>query len=106
MNTKDTDAVYEQAKIELAMRRFLEKGSYKAFTTTFEDLHGLKQLHGLRCRGLPRTVRFGGEGDWKTSALSSVKKYMAQDFRAGQVLWRTTLITSSGQGGNSRSSHA
>ena len=25
------------------MKRFLEQGGFHAFTTTFEDLHGLKQ---------------------------------------------------------------
>ena len=33
--------------IELGLRAFLEEGGFKGFTTTFEDLHGLKQLPGL-----------------------------------------------------------
>ena len=37
----------EAARIELGMRDFLTEGAFKAFTTTFEDLHGLKQLPGL-----------------------------------------------------------
>ena len=37
----------EAARIELGMRSFLEKGGFKAFTTTFEDLNGLAQLPGL-----------------------------------------------------------
>ena len=84
MNTTDLDAVYEQAKIEIAMRRFLENGGYKAFTTTFEDLHGLKQLPGLAVQRLTGDgYGFGGEGDWKTSALSSVMKYMASGLKGG-----------------------
>ena len=35
------------ARIELGLRAFLEAGGFKAFTDTFEDLHGLKQLPGL-----------------------------------------------------------
>lgn len=35
--------VLEAARIELGMKRF-EQGGFHAFTTTFEDLHGLKQL--------------------------------------------------------------
>ncbi|MFN2174768.1 MAG: L-arabinose isomerase, partial [Anaerolineales bacterium] len=31
----------EAARIEAGIRRFLEEGNFKAFTTTFEDLHGL-----------------------------------------------------------------
>ena len=38
--------VLEAARIELGMKRFLEQGGFHAFTTTFEDLHGLKQLPG------------------------------------------------------------
>ncbi|WP_432214614.1 L-arabinose isomerase family protein, partial [Salmonella enterica] len=39
--------VREAARIELRMKRFLEQGGFHAFTTTFGDLHGLKQLPGL-----------------------------------------------------------
>ena len=35
------------ARIELGIRRFLQDGNFKGFTTTFEDLHGLGQLPGL-----------------------------------------------------------
>ena len=43
-------ALREAARIEIGLRAFLENGSFKAFTTTFEDLHGLTQLPGgWRC---------------------------------------------------------
>jgi L-arabinose isomerase len=35
------------ARLELGMSAFLEAGGFKGFTTTFEDLHGLRQLPGL-----------------------------------------------------------
>ncbi|MFG2040988.1 L-arabinose isomerase, partial [Dactylosporangium sp. NPDC048998] len=35
------------ARIELGLRGFLEGGGYRAFTTNFEDLGGLRQLPGL-----------------------------------------------------------
>lgn len=41
---KKRQNVLEAARIELGMKRFLEQGGFHAFTTTFEDLHGLKQL--------------------------------------------------------------
>ena len=44
--------VLEAARIELGMKRFLEQGGFHAFTTTFEDLHGLKQLPGLAVQRL------------------------------------------------------
>jgi len=34
-------SLQEAARIELALRTFLKEGNFKAFTTTFEDLHGL-----------------------------------------------------------------
>src|SRR5690606_9623305 len=37
------DSILEQAKIEIALKSFLSKGNYSAFTTNFEDLHGMKQ---------------------------------------------------------------
>src|SRR5690606_25132491 len=42
----------EAARIELALRSFLEAGNFKGFTTTFEDLHGLHQLPGLPAQRL------------------------------------------------------
>lgn len=35
------EALRQAARIEAGLRTFLEKGRFKAFTTTFEDLHGL-----------------------------------------------------------------
>jgi L-arabinose isomerase len=65
------------ARQELAMRDFLEAGGFGAFTTTFEDLHGLKQLPGLACQRLMADgYGFGAEGDWKTAALVRLGKVM------------------------------
>ena len=36
------------ARIELGLRAFLKSGGFKGFTTTFEDLHGLRQLPASR----------------------------------------------------------
>ncbi|VEA73906.1 L-arabinose isomerase [Serratia rubidaea] len=38
----------DAARIELGMQRFLQQGGYHAFTTNFEDLHGMQQLPGWR----------------------------------------------------------
>jgi L-arabinose isomerase len=65
------------ARQELAMRAFLEADGFGAFTTTFEDLHGLKQLPGLACQRLmAEGYGFGAEGDWKTAALVRLGKVM------------------------------
>ncbi|MFB9991052.1 L-arabinose isomerase [Deinococcus oregonensis] len=72
------------ARIEAGMRAFLEEGGYRGFTDTFEDLHGLKQLPGLATQRLmAEGYGFGGEGDWKTSALVRAMKVMAQDLPGG-----------------------
>ncbi|WP_432214819.1 L-arabinose isomerase family protein, partial [Salmonella enterica] len=44
--------VREAAPIELGMKPFLEQGGFHAFTTTFEDFHGLIQLPGLAVQRL------------------------------------------------------
>jgi len=74
----------EGAKIEIGLRNFLKAGNFKAFTTTFEDLHGLAQLPGLAVQRLMRDgYGFGGEGDWKTSALVRAMKVMNVGMKGG-----------------------
>ena len=71
-------SLYTAAEIELGIRRFLEKGGFKAFTDTFENLGELKQLPGIAIQRLMADgYGFGGEGDWKTAALTRVLKVMA-----------------------------
>jgi L-arabinose isomerase len=78
------DSLLAQARIELGMRAFLDSGGYKAFTTTFEDLHGLPQLPGLAVQRLMAAgYGFGGEGDWKTAALVRVMKVMGEGLDGG-----------------------
>jgi len=74
----------EAARIELGMRAFLENGSFKAFTTTFENLHGLVQLPGLAVQRLMADgYGFGAEGDWKTAALVRAMKVMSEGLKGG-----------------------
>ncbi len=82
--SKQREALREAARIELGMRTFLEEGGFKAFTTTFEDLHGLKQLPGLAVQRLMADgYGFGAEGDWKTAALVRAMKVMAAGLPGG-----------------------
>jgi L-arabinose isomerase len=72
------------ARLELGLRSFLEAGNFKGFTTTFEDLHGLKQLPGLAVQRLMADgYGFGAEGDWKTCALLRAMKVIAADLAGG-----------------------
>jgi len=74
----------EAARIELGMRGFLREGNFTAFTTTFEDLHGLAQLPGLAVQRLmAEGYGFGAEGDWKTSALVRAMKVMSKGLEKG-----------------------
>ena len=74
----------EAAKIEIGLRRFLKDGNFKAFTTTFENLHGLKQLPGLAVQRLmAEGYGFGAEGDWKTAALVRAVKVMSAGLKGG-----------------------
>ena len=74
----------EAAKIEIGLRNFLQSGNFKGFTDTFEDLHGLSQLPGIAAQRLMgEGYGFGGEGDWKTSALVRLMKVMASGLEGG-----------------------
>ncbi len=83
-NGAQRPALRDAAKIELGMRAFLERGKFKAFTDTFQDLHGIAQLPGLAVQRLMADgYGFGGEGDWKTAALVRTMKVMAAGLPQG-----------------------
>jgi L-arabinose isomerase len=72
------------AQIEAGLRRFLTEGGFRAFTTNFEDLGGLRQLPGLAVQRLMADgYGFGGEGDWKTSMLLATLKSAAYGLPGG-----------------------
>jgi L-arabinose isomerase len=72
------------ARIELGLRSFLTEGGFTAFTTNFQDLGGLRQLPGLAVQRLMADgYGFGGEGDWKTSALLRACTVMADGLPGG-----------------------
>jgi len=74
------DSLRDAARIEAGLRGFLVDGGFSGFTTTFEDLHGLRQLPGLAVQRLMADgYGFGAEGDWKTAALLRAMKVMAAD---------------------------
>ncbi len=73
-----------QARLEIAMRNFLVSGGFGAFTTTFEDLHGLEQLPGLASQRLMADgYGFGAEGDWKHAAMVRAVKIMGTGLKGG-----------------------
>ncbi|RUA10195.1 MAG: L-arabinose isomerase [Flavobacteriia bacterium] len=83
-NGAKRQSLVEAAKIELGLRTFLVEGGFKAFTDTFENLGTLKQLPGLAVQRLMADgYGFGGEGDWKTAALTRTMKVMAEGLEGG-----------------------
>jgi L-arabinose isomerase len=78
------DELRVAARIEGALRSFVVDGGFGAFTDTFEDLGGLRQLPGI---GVQRLMAdgygFGAEGDWKAAALVRVLKVMAEGLPGG-----------------------
>ncbi|MCT1578984.1 L-arabinose isomerase [Oceanobacillus kimchii] len=79
-NISAQESILYQAKIELGLKSFLEKGNYTAFTTNFEDLHGMKQLPGLAAQRLmAEGYGFAGEGDWRTAALLRLMKIISSN---------------------------
>ncbi|SDP82362.1 L-arabinose isomerase [Mucilaginibacter sp. OK268] len=79
-------SVYEAARIELGLRKFLVDGGFKGFSDTFEDLHGMVQLPGIAAQRLMADgYGFAGEGDWKTTALVRAFKVMGAGLKGGNA---------------------
>jgi L-arabinose isomerase len=77
-------SLVEAARIEMGLKAFLEDGNFSAYTNTFEDLHGMRQLPGIGSqRMMAAGYGFGGEGDWKTSAMVHIMKTMATGLKGG-----------------------
>ena len=77
-------ALRDAAKIELGLTGFLDDGGFRAFTDTFEDLHGISQLPGVAVQRLmAKGYGFGAEGDWKTAALVRAMKVMGIGLQGG-----------------------
>jgi L-arabinose isomerase len=91
----------EAARIEVALRAFLEAGGFGAFTDTFEDLDGLVQLPGIAVQRLMADgYGFGGEGDWKSAALVRIMKVMAAGLDGGTSFMEDYTYHFGGGGGS------
>ncbi len=77
--TKDLAAIRYQAREEIAIRKMMDAEGCKAFTNTFQDLYGMEQLPGLASQHLMALgYGYGGEGDWKVSAMTAILKAMGE----------------------------
>lgn len=80
VDTTNNTSIQYQAKVEVAIRKFLQSQKAHAFTTTFENLTGLDQLPGLAVQDLmDEGYGFGAEGDWKTAAMQRIIYLMSID---------------------------
>lgn len=78
--TDDMETVRYQAREEIAMKKMLDEEGCKAFSNTFQDLYGMKQLPGLASQHLMALgYGYGGEGDWKVAAMTSIMKAMGEN---------------------------
>ncbi len=78
--TDNIAAIRYQAREEIAMKKMLDAEGCMAFTNTFQDLYGMEQLPGLASQNLmAQGYGYGGEGDWKVSAMTSIRKAMGEN---------------------------
>ncbi len=78
--TDDLETVRYQAREEIAMKKMLDAEGCLAFSNTFQDLWGMKQLPGLASQHLmAQGYGYGGEGDWKVSAMTAILKAMGEN---------------------------
>ena len=77
--TDNTDAIRYQAREEIAMKKMMDREGCRAFSNTFQDLYGMAQLPGLASQHLmAQGYGYGGEGDWKVSAMTAIMKAMGE----------------------------
>ena len=77
--TDDLETVRYQAREEIAMRRMMDGEGCRAFSNTFQDLYGMRQLPGLASQHLMALgYGYGAEGDWKVAAMTSIMKAMGE----------------------------
>ena len=80
INTPNVAAIRYQAREEIAMKKMLDANGCQAFTNTFQDLYGMEQLPGLASQHLmAQGYGYGGEGDWKVSAMTAIMKAMGEN---------------------------
>lgn len=82
--TDNIDAIRYQAREEIAMKKMLDREGCCAFSNTFENLYGMKQLPGLASQHLLASgYGYGAEGDWKVSGMTAIIKFMTQGQKGG-----------------------
>lgn len=79
-----TDTVRYQAREELAIKKMMDAEGCRAFSNTFQNLYGMRQLPGLASQHLmAQGYGYGGEGDWKVAAMTAIIKAMGEGKTGG-----------------------
>lgn len=82
--TDDIASIRYQAREEIAMEKMMQEEGCMAFSNTFQDLYGMEQLPGLASQHLmAKGYGYGGEGDWKVSAMTAILKAMSEGKTGG-----------------------
>ena len=92
--TDNIDAIRYQAREEIAMKKMMDAEGCRAFSNTFQDLYGMEQLPGLASQHLmAQGYGYGGEGDWKVSAMTAILKAMGEGGNGCSLFMVTTPTT-------------
>ena len=84
--TDNIESIRYQAREEVAMRKMLDREGCKAFSNTFQDLYGMKQLPGLATQHMLATgYGYGAEGDWKVAGMTAIIKFMSEGKTGGSA---------------------
>ena len=98
--------VRDAAAQEIGLRRFLQEKGAKGFTTSFNELEGMKQLMGFASQQLmAEGYGFGAEGDWKTAALVRTMWVMGQGLPGGQSFLEDYTLNFDGENSTILQSH-
>jgi L-arabinose isomerase len=82
------EGVIDQARLYLAIGETLRQNKASAFTTSFQQTHGLRALPGLAVQVLMADgIGFGPEGDWKTACLGRLMHTVLQARQRGSGWW-------------------
>jgi L-arabinose isomerase len=98
--------VRDAAAQEIGLRRFLQDKGAKGFTTSFNELAGMKQLMGFASQRLmAEGYGFGAEGDWKSAALVRTIWVMGQGLPGGQSFLEDYTLNFDGENSTILQSH-
>mgnify|MGYP002622489415 FL=1 len=86
MAADNIEAVRYQAREEIAIKKMLDREGCRAFSNTFQDLYGMRQLPGIATQHLLASgYGYGAEGDWKVAAMTAIVKFMTEGQTGGSA---------------------